>query len=86
MMVSVIVLVSNCCLGFEETLAAGFGATATFVGGEQTPTIQRSAASADRGMLASKAGLGQLTGAITAAGFAAGFATTVGAFFGAGFF
>ena len=50
-MVSVIVLVSNRCFGLAVTGGAGFGATVDFAGGEQTLPTQRSAASAERGML-----------------------------------
>jgi hypothetical protein len=79
------VRVSKRCLGFKETLAAGFGFTATFAAGAQTPATQRSAASADRGILASWTGLGQLTGLTTETVLAAGFAAALLVFFGVDF-
>lgn len=57
-MYSVMVMVLAVALG----LGAGFGATATLGAGEQIDWTQRSAASADLGMLAICEELGQLTG------------------------
>ena len=63
-MVSVMVTV----LVFTEGLGVRFGAATTFGAGEQIDWAQRSAASAERGMLANCEVLGQLTGAATGFG------------------
>ena len=63
-MVSVMVTVLVFTVGF----GVGFGAATALAAGEQTDCIQRSAASAERGMLAIWEALGQLTAATTGFG------------------
>lgn len=76
---------------FGVGFGTGFGAATTLGAGEHTNLTQRSAASAERGMLAIWEGLGQLTrattgfGVTTAVGLAAGLGARLGAGFGAGF-
>ncbi len=83
-MVSVIVLVSY--LDFALTLGAGFGADTVLGAGEQIDSTQRSAASAERGILAITPALGQLTCTGEVGGFGADCATTfaLGFAFGGG--
>ena len=82
--VSVIVLVSyfGFALTFGVGFGAGLGADTVFGAGEQIDSTQRSAASADRGMLAIALALGQLACTGGAAGFGAGCETTLGLLFG----
>ena len=84
--VSVIVLVSyfGFALTFGVGFGAGLGADTVFGAGEQIDSTQRSAASADRGMLAIALALGQLACTGGAAGFGAGFEMTLALLFGGG--
>jgi hypothetical protein len=71
-----IVTVSEICLIFGFGLVDGFGfeMLATFTGGEQIDLIQRSAASADLGILEIWPGLGQTRMSLAGTGLAEGLA------------